>query len=350
VLATERQFTAVAVIVLAFGIGATAAVFSIVNTVLLRPLPYQDPGRLVAISSVLESSAAARTSTVVPLTDLAEWRSRSRMFSSMGAFAYTQLPMQVGNQSFSPVTALMDPPFLPTLGNPLAMGTYFAETPESGSDMTAILGHALWVEALASNPSAIGRTIVVDGAPYVVRGVLAADFQFPRSDASYFTKSVGLLLPSSSFEAPPPQSRQWFGIARLAPGVTMTQAEEELRSVAEGLSRDVPTGDGWSVRLTRLGEATTRRARQPLLIVLGISMVLLLIAATNLMNLFFSRGVARLREMSIRRAIGSTTGRLVRQLLIEGVALAMLGGSALAFCSRPLPSTASSRCPPCTCQ
>jgi putative ABC transport system permease protein len=326
VVATQRQFTAVAVVVLALGIGVTAAVFSIVNAVLLRPLPYQDPERLVAMSSVLESSASARTSAVVPLTDVAEWRSRSQLFASMGGFAYTQLPMRVGNQSFSPVTALMDPQFLPTLGIPPAMGTYFAETPESGPDMTAIVSHALWGEALAADPSVIGRTITVDGAPYVVRGVLAADFQFPRSDASYFTRPVGLLLPSSSFEGFPAESRQWFSIARLAPDVTLAQAEAELQSIAEGLARGAPAGDRWSVRLAALDEATTRRARQPLQIVLGISIVLLLIAATNLMNLFFSRGVGRLREMSIRRALGSTTGGLVRQLLIEGVVLAMLGG------------------------
>ncbi|HUE86163.1 MAG TPA: ABC transporter permease [Vicinamibacterales bacterium] len=327
VLATHCQFTTVAVLVLGLGIGATTAVFSIVNAVLLRPLPYQHPERLVAITSVYESSAAARSSPVVALSEMAEWRARSRMFSSMGAFAYTQLPMRVGNRSSSPVTALMDPQFLPTLGIPLAMGSFFDETPGDGSDMTAIVSHALWVDALASDRSAIGRAITVDGAPYVVRGVLAADFQFPRSDASYFTRPVDLLLPSSSFDGFPAQSRQWFGIARLARGVTLPQAEAELGSIAESLSRDAQTGDAWSVRLTALDEATTRRARQPLLIVLGISMVLLLIAASNLMNLFFSRGVGRLREMSIRRAIGSTTGRLVRQLLTEGVVLAALGGT-----------------------
>ena len=325
-LATQRQFTSVAVLILALGIGATAAVFSVVNAVLLRPLPYQDPDRLVAISSVFESRAAARTVAVVPLSDVAEWRSRSHLLSSMGAFAYTQLPVRVGQQSFSPVTALMDPQFLPTLGNPLAMGSYFAQTPHSGRDMTAIVSHALWTEALGADPSAIGRTITVDGAPYVVRGVLAADFHFPRSDASYFTKPVGLLLPSSSFEGFPAQSRQWFGVARLAPGVTIAQAETELRSIADGLSADAQTSERWSVRLTPLDEATTQRSREPLLLVLGISMVLLMIAATNLMNLFFSRAVGRLREMSIRRALGSTTGRLVRQLLTEGVVLAVIGG------------------------
>ena len=324
VLATHRQFTVVAVLVLALGIGATTAVFGIVNAVLLRPLPYHDPERLVAISSVLKSSGTARTRPVVPLTDVADWRSRASMFASMGAFFYTQLPIRVGNQAFSPVTALMDPHLLPTLGNPLAMGTFFDAAAPPGGDMTAIISHALWREAFGTEPAILGRPIVVDGQPYVVRGVLAADFQFPRSDASYFTNPVDLLLPTYSNSLG--QSRQWFGIARLKQDVTAAQAEAELSSIAEALSRE-KTGETWSVRLMPLNEATSARARQPLLIVLGISIVLLLIAATNLMNLFFSRGVGRLREMSIRRAIGSTTGRLVRQLLTEGVVLAVLGGS-----------------------
>lgn len=194
VLATRRQFTTVAVLILGLGIGATTAVFSIVNAVLLRPLPYQDPERLVAISSVYESSADARTSPVVALADVAQWRTRSKMFSSMGAFAYTQLPVRVGNRSFSPVTALMDPPFLPTLGIPLAMGTFFETTPEGGNNMTAIVSHALWVEALASDPSAIGQAIIVDGAAYVVRGAGLT----PASAATRSASPSGEALPHQS--------------------------------------------------------------------------------------------------------------------------------------------------------
>jgi putative ABC transport system permease protein len=326
VLARHRQFTIVAVLVLALGLGTTTAVFSIVNAVLLRPLPYTDPSRLVAVTGLYQSDTATRRTPVIALTDMAEWRQRSRLFSSMGAFAYTQLPVRVGDRSFSPVTALMDPELLPTLGNRLAMGTFFSGETDRGRDMTAIVSHALWVEAFESDRDVIGRALIVDGQPYTVRGVLAADFQFPRSDASYFTKPVALLLPSSSFSGFPPDSRQWFGIARLKPDVSLEQGQAELQSIAEGLSRQVNSGDTWSVQLAPLGEETTRRARQPLLVVLGISVVLLLIAATNLMNLFFSRGVARLREMSIRRAVGSTTSRLIRQLLIESLLLAAAGG------------------------
>jgi putative ABC transport system permease protein len=329
VLRTNRQFTAVAVVVLALGISAPTAVFSIVNAVMLRPLPYQDPERLVAVTSVYQAPSAARPIPVIALTDMAEWRRRSRTIVSMGAFAYTQLPVRVGSQSFSPVTALMDPEFLATLGNPLGMGTFFAaDRAAAGSDLTAIVSHAFWTQALGGDGSALGRPIVVDGTPYVIRGVLAADFQFPRSDASYFDKPVDLLIPAASFPAFPAASRQWFGIARLGSGVALTEAQAELQSIAAALARDARTDDAWSVRLVALHEETTRRARQPLLIVLGISVVLLLIASTNLMNLFFSRGVARLRELSIRRAIGSTSGRLMRQLLTESVLLAALGGAA----------------------
>jgi hypothetical protein len=241
----------------------------------------------------------------------------------MGAFAYTQLPLRVGDRSYSPVTALMDPEFLPTLGNPLALGTFFDRTTAPLSDMTAIISPALWTDAFNRDPDVIGRPIAIDGAPYTVRGVLAGDFQFPRSDASYFTKPVDLLVPSSSFPGFPPGSRQWFGIARLKPDVAIAQAQSELQSIAEGLSRNDTTGDVWSVELASLAEATTRQSREPLLVVLGIAVVLLLIASTNLMNLFFSRGVTRLREMSIRRAIGSTTWRLVRLLLMESLLLAI---------------------------
>jgi putative ABC transport system permease protein len=324
VLVRHRQFTAVAVLILALGIGTTTSVFSVVNAVLLRPLPYVDPDRLVAVTSLFKSDTAIRQSRVIVLSDMAEWRSRSRKVSSMGAFAYTQLPVRVGDRSFSPITALMDPEFLPTLGNSLGMGTFFSSG--GAKDMTAIVSHAFWVEALGADPDAVGRAIAIDGEAYTVRGVLDASFQFPRSDASYYSKPVELLLPSASFGGFPPQSRQWFGIARLNPGVSLAEAEAELQSIAEGLSGRTGTNDRWSVQLASLAEETRRQARQPLMIVLAISIVLLLIAATNLMNLHCSRGTARLRELSIRRAVGSTTGRLVRHLLMESLLLGAVGG------------------------
>src|SRR5687767_10525242 len=300
VLSAHRQFSVVAIFVLALGIGATTAVFTVLNAVLLRPLPYADPERLVAISGLYKSASGTRPSRVVPLTDVGDWRGRASSFESMGAFAYTQLPVRVGQQAFSPITALMDPDFLPTLGKPLAMGTFFDSAAKEGGDRSAIVSHAFWREALGADAQAIGRSVAIDGEPYVIRGVLAAEFQFPRSDASYSTKPVDLLIPASSFPGFPARSRQWFAIARLKAGVPLAAAEAELRSIAESLATRTAAGDVWSVQVAPLDEETTRRSREALLVVMGISIVLLMIASTNLMNLFFSRGAARLGEMSIR--------------------------------------------------
>ena len=134
----HRQFALVAVLILAAGVGTTTAVFSVVNAVLLRPLPYREPDRLVAITGLFTSPTGTQRRAVVPLTDVAEWRTRSRSFESIGGFAYTQLPVRRGDQSFSPVTALMDPQFLPTLGKPLHLGTFFDPAAKAGADVTAI--------------------------------------------------------------------------------------------------------------------------------------------------------------------------------------------------------------------
>jgi putative ABC transport system permease protein len=326
-LLTQRQFTAVAVVILALGVGTPTAVFSVVNAVLLRPLPYEDPERLVAIASVFQEPGRpdlhART---VALTEIAALRRGATRLSSMGAFAYTQIPVRAGGQAFYPVTALLDPQFLATLGVPLAAGSPFVEGPDG--ERTAIISHRLWTSAFNGDPGAVGRTLLVDGTPHVVRGVLRADFQFPRSDASFFTKPIDLLLPPASVSGFPTTSRQWWGIGRLAPGSTLSEAQAELTALAPDVAGGQPQGRRWSPRLVPLAEETTRAARQPLLLVLGIAGVLLLIASTNLMNLFFARGAARVREMAIRRAIGSSTGRIVRQMLTEALLLALVGGAA----------------------
>lgn len=325
-LKTHPGFAVVAVLILALGIGATTAVFSIVNAVLLRPLPYEDPARLVAVSSLYQPGRANQSVAAIALTDVEQWRKESRTLESMGAFAYTELPIRVGEQAYFPVTALMDPEFLPTLGNPLAMGTMFAPRTSEGLDSTIIITHHLWVEAFNRDPAVIGRALTVDGEPYSVRGVLREGFQFPRSDASYFTKDIEMLLPASAAPGFPASARQWFGIARLKPDITLPQAEAEMRAIANGMALRDERYKDWSTRLTALGEETARTSRSPLLITLGISAVLLVIASTNVMNLLFSRGASRLHEMAIRKAIGGSTGRILQQLLTESICLTFLAG------------------------
>jgi putative ABC transport system permease protein len=276
-LRTNPGFSIVAVMILALGIGATTAVFSIVNAVLLRPLPYANPERLLAVTSVYQPDKANQNLRVIALSDMEQWRKESRTLESMGAFAYTELPIRVGEQAYFPITALMDPEFLPTLGNPLAMGTMFAPRTAEGRDNTIIISYHLWIEAFNRDPAVIGRALTVDGEPYTVRGVLREGFQFPRSDASYYTKDIEMLLGAAMVPGFPASARQWFGIARLKPDVTLAQAESEMRAIANGMASRDPRNKDWSIRLSPLGEETARTSRTPLLITLGISAVLLLI-------------------------------------------------------------------------
>jgi putative ABC transport system permease protein len=331
---------AVAILVMALGIGAATAVFSIVNSVLIRPLPYADPQRLAAISTLSLRDGATRDVPVVALTSVEAWRRETRSFESMGAFTYTQLPMQVGRTALYPVTALVDPELLPTLGHVLAMGTPFAARGADASDNTAIITHRLWIDAFNGDRDVLGRMVSIDGSPYTVRGVLAENFQFPRADASYSTRPVDLLVPAATYPGFPATAQQWFGIVRLKPGVPIAQAQQELDAVAGRLAASSGSAKHRTLRLAPLAEATARSSRTALLLMLGMAIVLLVVAASNVMNLLFSRGATRLHEMAIRKAMGSTTVRIVRQLMCEsglvvligalaGVALAAVGANAL---------------------
>lgn len=325
-LTAERQFTTAAVLVLALGVGLPTAVFSIVNAVLLRPLPYDDPSELVAVKSVFRTSAGVeRPNQTVALEELEAWRPHLTRLSRVSAFAYTQLPIRVERAAFSPVTALLGRDFLPVLGPALAVGRPFTNEPDGRYG--AIISHRLWTTAFGARADAIGQGLLVDGQPYQLIGVLPEGFQFPRSDASYFTEPVDLLILAESFPNFPASARQWFAIGRLADGSSLEEAQAELRAVAAAAAASREDGGQWMPAVAPLAAETVRRAKEPLLIVLGISIVLLLVAATNLMNLYFARSVARVREMAIRRAIGSTSFRLVRQLLTEALLLALVAGA-----------------------
>ena len=321
-------FTVIAGVVLALAIAATTAVYSVVNAVLLRPLPYADPGRLLSITSVYQPSGSPASNTQrVSLDDLEGWRrAQPPSIESMGGFAYSELPIRVAGQAWSPVTALVDPEFLDVLGVPLARGVMFDSGKAADQRTTAIISHRLWRDAFASDPNAIGRTFSVDGAPFTLRGVLAEDFHFPRADASYSRKPVDLILLAEAVPAFPPNFRQWFGFARMRPGVSVEVATGDLTAAALRVAATNPEARDWTVGVESLSDATRKSSRPALLIVLSIAAVLLVIAAVNVMTLQLSRGAAGLHGLAIRRAMGCSTGRLVRQLIIESAVLAGASG------------------------
>jgi predicted permease len=322
-MAAHWLFTLLAVVSLALGIGATTAVFSVVNAVLLRPLPYRAPARLVAVSSVVRQGGAIRTYPTVSLNQVEDWRRLSSSLESIGSFVFTAMPANAGGQAMYLVAIGADRELLTTLGVNLELGQNFSNGGSLRKDTSVIISHKVWSEALHGDPAAVGRAMTVDGQSYTVTGVLPASFQFPRSDASYFPEEPDLLFPVANIaDSWGRDNAQWFAIARLKDGVSAAQAESELKALTSRIVRP----DGSSVRLAALDAETVSAVRAPLWLLLGISIVLLLIACTNIMNLLFSRASARGREMTIRKATGATRSRLIRQLLTESVCLTAVGG------------------------
>ena len=190
-------FTFIAVLILTLGIGATTAIFAVVQAVLLRPLPYADSERLVAFSRLYRRAGSARLLPTVSLAQVEAWRAASRSIASIGSFVFTPASCHDRWAVFfhRRRPAPLDPESSGTLGTPPALGASFSGSGSAHRDPSAIVSHAVWMDAFHGDAGIVGRTIVVDGAAYTVIGVLPASFQFPRGDASYFTDDVGLLIP-----------------------------------------------------------------------------------------------------------------------------------------------------------
>ena len=327
-LAKSPAFAFIAILVLALGIGATTAIFSVVNAVLIRPLPYQDPARLVAISSLNRRAGASRTFPTVSLNEVERWRDESRSLESLGSFVFSSVPVSVGTQSLYLISIGADPELLDTLGIRPALGR---NLPGSGSklkDPSVLISHRIWVEAFQRDPQVIGRSFSMNGHPATVAGVLPPTFQFPRSDASYFSEDPDLIFPVANIaDNWGRDSTQWFAIGRLKAGGTIAQADAELKTITARMPGAEPSLRDMSVQLSALNAETTASVRPALLLTLGISIVLLLIACTNIMNLLFSRAAQRGREMAVRKAVGATSWRLVRQMLTESACLTLLAGA-----------------------
>ena len=318
----------IAILVLALGIGASTAIFSVVNAVLIRPLPYRDPSRLVAISSMLQREGKVRTFPTVSLTEVEGWRAESRSMQSIGSFVFSALPVYAGQQALFLVAIGADPELLETLGIQPVLGRNLAGSGSRVKDSTVIISHRLWSDAFRGDPEVLGKPLTMDGTVYTVGGVLPAAFQFPRADASYFAEEPDIIFPVANIaEVWGRDSTQWFAIGRLKSGVAIGTANAELRTLTAAMAGSDPALRGMSAHAARLDSETTGSVRPALLVTLGISLVLLLIACTNIMNLLLSRAAARAREMAVRKAAGATRWRLARQMLTESACLTFTGGA-----------------------
>ena len=317
-------FTAVVVLTLALGIGANSVMFSVINAVLLRPLPYQDPAGLVAVFEGREGSGAEGR-TPAAAGNYRDWLERNRVFSGMALYRTRGFNLTGAGEPERIEVAMATASLFPVLGVAPAVGrAYGAEEDRAGGGRTAVISHQLWQRRFGGDPAVVGRAITVGGHTYTVGGVMPASFKFPARD-------VEAWLPLALNE----ESWAWRGshnyevVARLKPGVTIERANAEMRAVAARVAAENPDVQReWTASVYSLSGELAGGARPVLLVLAGAVGFVLLIACANVANLYLARAAGRSKEIAIRTAIGAGARHVVRQLLVESLVLAALGGAA----------------------
>jgi putative ABC transport system permease protein len=320
-LLKKPVFTAIAVLALALGAGANTAIFSVVNGVLLRPLPYKDPEKLVRLGEW--SKQVPGMSISYP--NFKDWRERNRVFEGLAATQFDSYNLTGGDEPERLQGRNVSYNFFDVLGVVPAVGRSFrADEDRAGAPRVTVLSHGLWQRRFGSDRKIVGKSVALNGESYTVVGVLPQDYRFGTQTDVFVP--VGLKEDDENVR-PRDNHPGIYAVARLKDGVTFGQAQEEMKTIAAQLAEEYPKENaGNSVTLTPLSEYFVGDVRTYLLMLLAAVGCVLLIACANVANLLLARAASRSREIAVRRAMGASRFRIIRQLLTESIMLALAGG------------------------
>jgi predicted permease len=324
ILLRNPGFSATAVLLLALGIGANTAIFSVVNAVLLRPLPYQDPSRIMQIWHVPPAkSFPGMTLFSVSPANYLDWQSQNHSFEEMAAYGGARFNVGGKERSESIQAATVAPNFFSILRvQPLLGRGFTPDDDRPGQGHVVVLGNALWRDRYGADPGVVGRNIVLDGETYNVIGVMPRTFKFPTW-AQLWTP-----LAWTDEKRAVRGNHNYLVIGRLKPGIDIRAAQAELSAIATRLEQLYPEDDkGWGAKILTLREQTVSDVRSALLVLLGAVGFVLLIACANVANLVLGKILARKKEIAIRSALGATRFAILRHVLAETVLLSLGGGA-----------------------
>ena len=324
VLVKNPGFTAAAIIVLALGIGANAAIFSVVNAVLLRPLPFLDPARLVQLWHVPPpKSFPGMTTFALSAANFIDWQRQNNVFDKMAIYTGSSLNLTGREQPEALQGAAVSAEFFSTLQVQPMLGRAFTpDEDQQGKNHVVILTYGLWKSRFAANPNIAGQSVNLDGQPYIVAGVMGPKFRFPGW-AQYWTP-MGWTDKQRAVRG----EHHYLAIARLKTNIAIPQAQAEMTAISTRLAEQYPEDDkGWGAVVVPLREEVVSDVRPALLVLLGAVAFVLLIACANVANLVLAKTFGRRKEIAIRVALGAAGSRVVQQILAETLLLSLAGGA-----------------------